>query len=484
VLFRSRFVWMRAASDRRVIPLLRQALELLPHEHEVLRVRLLARLAGALRDEPDRTARNALAAEAVAIAERVGDSDVLAYALAARYTSMWGPDVGDEMAEVSVALDRVAAESGELERAADAMWCRFLLHMVHGQADDCREIARRYQEIAGQLRHPSLYWYAEVQQSILLMLEGRLAQAEDVIETARLMGHRAQAWDAEASYRLALSLLRWEQGRLGEIEDAVVGALADYPGYRVFRCVLALLYLETGRTDEAAALTHELLAGGQETLPYSNDWVAAMTLLAEVVARLGLAGEAGAMYDAMAPYAHLVGTMGGEVPTGSMHRPLGQLAALLGRWEDAERHLRAALEVHARMRAELWLAHTEFDLATVLAARPDPPPPVQVDQLLVRALHRGRTLGMTALADRIEAVRARAEARSRPDRPGGLTKRELEVAALVAAGASNREIAERLVVSERTAETHVQNILVKLGFGSRTQIAAWAVGERLDEPGD
>jgi predicted ATPase/class 3 adenylate cyclase/DNA-binding CsgD family transcriptional regulator len=61
-----------------------------------------------------------------------------------------------------------------------------------------------------------------------------------------------------------------------------------------------------------------------------------------------------------------------------------------------------------------------------------------------------------------------------------LTAREREVAALVALGLTNRGIAERLVVTERTAETHIQNILNKLGFTSRAQIAAWAVEHRLD----
>jgi DNA-binding CsgD family transcriptional regulator len=62
---------------------------------------------------------------------------------------------------------------------------------------------------------------------------------------------------------------------------------------------------------------------------------------------------------------------------------------------------------------------------------------------------------------------------------GGLTEREREVAALVAQGKSNRSLADELVVSERTIAKHVENILSKLGFSSRAQIAAWAVEKGL-----
>jgi DNA-binding NarL/FixJ family response regulator len=54
-----------------------------------------------------------------------------------------------------------------------------------------------------------------------------------------------------------------------------------------------------------------------------------------------------------------------------------------------------------------------------------------------------------------------------------LTGREAEIAGLVAQGLTNREIAARLVISQRTVESHVENILTKLGFARRTQIAAW-----------
>jgi class 3 adenylate cyclase len=67
---------------------------------------------------------------------------------------------------------------------------------------------------------------------------------------------------------------------------------------------------------------------------------------------------------------------------------------------------------------------------------------------------------------------------------GGLTRRELEIARLVAEGLSNREIASRSVISVRTAEYHVEQIRNKLGFNSRSQIAAWfATQDRLPASG-
>ncbi|HTZ28767.1 MAG TPA: LuxR C-terminal-related transcriptional regulator [Streptosporangiaceae bacterium] len=71
--------------------------------------------------------------------------------------------------------------------------------------------------------------------------------------------------------------------------------------------------------------------------------------------------------------------------------------------------------------------------------------------------------------------------------PGGLTPRELEIAALIARGQSNKAIGEELVISPATAARHVANIMLKLEFSSRSQIAAWAVresgGAAADGPG-
>jgi class 3 adenylate cyclase len=72
------------------------------------------------------------------------------------------------------------------------------------------------------------------------------------------------------------------------------------------------------------------------------------------------------------------------------------------------------------------------------------------------------------------------KAQRAPDRPEAspLTEREHEVAALIARGLTNRQIAAELVITERTAASHVEHILDKLGFGSRTQIGVWAAERR------
>ena len=86
-----------------------------------------------------------------------------------------------------------------------------------------------------------------------------------------------------------------------------------------------------------------------------------------------------------------------------------------------------------------------------------------------------RQMGATPFRTGSEGLRGRKH-------PGLLTLREREVAGLIAYGLTNREIGERLVITERTAESHVQHILDKLEFSSRSQIAAWAVEFGLHRP--
>jgi len=84
-----------------------------------------------------------------------------------------------------------------------------------------------------------------------------------------------------------------------------------------------------------------------------------------------------------------------------------------------------------------------------------------------------------------DAVRAVLEAAGRPSepvrraRPAGLTERQIEVLRLVAAGLSNPQIAERLVISRRTAERHVQDVYARIGVSSRAAAALFAMEHSL-----
>jgi DNA-binding CsgD family transcriptional regulator/tetratricopeptide (TPR) repeat protein len=126
-----------------------------------------------------------------------------------------------------------------------------------------------------------------------------------------------------------------------------------------------------------------------------------------------------------------------------IHAALGQLARAQHQDAEAAREFAAArtivADLSADMHDESFREHLAQRVATLIPAEP-------------RAVSR-RTLKAAF---------------------GGLTERERAVAALIAQGRSNREIAEALVVSERTITTHISNIFTKLGFTSRAQVARWA----------
>src|SRR3954470_4085788 len=124
-----------------------------------------------------------------------------------------------------------------------------------------------------------------------------------------------------------------------------------------------------------------------------------------------------------------------------------------------EGKVRAALEAGA---AGYLLKHADAD-DVVSAVRAAVAGEVHLDPAAARAL-----------ATALRAPGSSADA---------LTRRERDVVTLIAQGGTNRQIATRLGVTERTARTHVSNILGKLGLASRTQLAMWAVREGLVDVG-
>jgi DNA-binding NarL/FixJ family response regulator len=101
--------------------------------------------------------------------------------------------------------------------------------------------------------------------------------------------------------------------------------------------------------------------------------------------------------------------------------------------------------------------------------------------LAIRAARRGEIHLDAAVARRLMASLTPSRDTT-PNPFGELSERELEILRLIADGHANKEIARRLVISERTARTHVSHILRKLGLSSRTQAALFAVREGLATP--
>ena len=128
--------------------------------------------------------------------------------------------------------------------------------------------------------------------------------------------------------------------------------------------------------------------------------------------------------------------------------------------------LREEVETPVQLPWSIWL---EPAMAEARAALPE--------RIADKAWESGRAMSpaeLLALAREASGGASGKGARS----VGGLSKRELEVARLVASGMTSRAIAERLFLSERTVESHLEHILTKLGFSSRAQVAGW-VAEHL-----
>jgi NarL family two-component system response regulator LiaR len=108
----------------------------------------------------------------------------------------------------------------------------------------------------------------------------------------------------------------------------------------------------------------------------------------------------------------------------------------------------------------------------------------QPDELLdaIRGVYQGETMLHPSIAKKImQRIQEHSEENKKPEGPE-LTERELDVLKLLAQGDGDREIAEKLVVSERTVHFHVGNILSKLHLANRTQAALYAIRKGLAKP--
>jgi len=402
-----RFPWLRAGTDTQLVPLLEEALAALGAEESILRVRLLARLAGALRDQPSLEPRSSLSRQAVEIARRLGDSDTLGYALVSLGTATWGPEI-EEMGTIAEEVSRLAAETGDAERAYQAQWLHHIRWMTLGEAERIANVAGEWQRLADELKQASQRWYTTVMRSERALFQGEFSEAEQLAEEALRLGQRAQSWDAGFSHRIVLFFLRREQGRLDEIEDLIRRSIDEYAGYRSLPCLLALLECELGREAEARRVFDELAKADFAGLPRDGEWLFCLCILAEVASYLPDRKRATTLYELLVPSARLNAYGAAEIGIGSVARYLGILASTTSRWDDATQHFEDALEMNARIGARPWLAHTHRDYARMLLARDAVGDREKAQLLLARALATYRELGMTASAASLSALTADA----------------------------------------------------------------------------
>jgi DNA-binding CsgD family transcriptional regulator len=209
--------------------------------------------------------------------------------------------------------------------------------------------------------------------------------------------------------------------------------------------------------------------------------LARYSLLTELAGFAELAAEfddretAAHVYRRLAPFAELFVSGGAGVVAvlGSVRLPLGQAAATIGRLDEAVRHLRAAVEANERAGMPPFTASARYWLARMLGRRRRPGDRDEAAALATSAAATAETLGMAPLRRDAHALSAELGTRA----AGPLTRREQQIAGLVSQGLTNRQIAAAVHISERTAESHVQHILGKLGFTNRFQIAAWVAAE-------
>jgi DNA-binding CsgD family transcriptional regulator len=161
----------------------------------------------------------------------------------------------------------------------------------------------------------------------------------------------------------------------------------------------------------------------------------------------------------------------------SYARLMGGAAALLGERAQARVYYEQALEACATIGFRPEIALTHLQLAELLLTG-DETERQEAQRHLDTAIDHLREMGMQPTLERAldlrEDQRRAAASRTRPAYPGGLSEREVEVLRLVAAGKSNQQIADALVISPNTVVRHISHIFSKTGAANRTEAAAYA----------
>lgn len=410
----------------------------------------------------DPVEREQLAVSALTIARRFGDADLEIEALALLGESfVVSGRVAKGMGMLDEAMAAVIAGRVRDHFALGEIYCRLLSACEAAldvrRATDWLSMVDRYVAWTDFVAPTCQTHYG----GILIAL-GRWAEAEAELLAAIDGFDRGYRGDRGFAL-LRLADLRVRQGRIDEAERLLEGG-EWHPTARRMAATIALVRGETALASELSELCAEGSGLADPTC------VPALELLIATRLAIGNAVAAREAADRLAAIARESGLERLEacaaLADGRLHAAQGDKRAVA--------RLTRAVELFASLDLPLESARAQFELARMLA-QSSPAAAVREGKLAITVFDRlGAQSDADAAAGLLRGL-GDTSGRAWPRGAETLTRREREVLGLLAEGSSNAQIAERLVISTRTAEHHVASILSKLGLRSRSEAAAYAV---------
>ena len=411
----------------------------------------------------DASAAATLAAGALEVALATGDTDLELRALA----QLGLAEV--TMGEAERGLTRLdeamaAVTSGEpdsLETFADICCTLMLACERAGDSERPQQWSAVLDDFVRAHDHVTLLAFCRTCCADVYAANGRVDAAEAELETAvgelAAAGQRSRCIPPSAR----LAEIRVLQGRYDEAEQLLVGLDAEPEALQ------ARVALRIARGEPAAAAA--LLAHRLDEVGWTS--LLAAPLLSQLVESRLLEGRLDAATAAASALEEIAATRGRDRVEAQAVTARGRIALAEGR-EDAADLLLEGVNRFAALGARLDAARTRLELARALSVAA---PAVAVDTAR-RARTELESLGALRDADAAAALMRSLGAKSRagPRATDLLTRRETEVLRLLAEGLTNREIAERLFISPKTAEHHVGRLYAKLGVSTRAEAAAYA----------
>lgn len=404
-------------------------------------------------------------------ARDLGDEEALALAVEVSL-------LGSQAPEVQLArTDELQRLTTSLRDPWAAMWAsanRVRVLLVLGRLAEAADELRAHRHEAYRHRFFLFQFMSCVLQSVLHLAGGRFDDAEAAAEEAEAIGLSDEGQSASGIYGLLMFSIRREQGRLEEMRPIL--SLLSRTGQRagVWSPGAAMAAAELGLLDEARASFDAVAPDGFALIPRDHVWPAALTFLSETALILEDTGQVPVLLDELRPHGGQTLMAGFTTSFGPTDRLRAALSELVGRSHDADRFITAARALAARSGSPVWQARVERTQSWIFARRGDE---ARAAKHHDAARRLAEPIGMRSVLEP-PAVAAAAPSAAATTSPAGLSPREGDVLGLIAEGCSNREIAERLLISPNTAANHVRSILQKTGCANRAAAAAYAVRSR------